>query len=91
MNMLTLKNISKSFDNSKVLKNISLEFKKASLTTLLGNSGSGKTTILRVIAGLETPETGEVYIENKLATKDKKILIQPKDREIGYIFQDLAL
>jgi ABC-type Fe3+/spermidine/putrescine transport system ATPase subunit len=89
--IITLKNISKSFENLPILKDISLELKKGEITTLLGSSGSGKTTILRVIAGLTTPDLGKVYIDDKLASKDKKIIVQPSDRKIGYIFQDLAL
>jgi ABC-type Fe3+/spermidine/putrescine transport system ATPase subunit len=89
--IITLKNISKSFENLPILKDISLELKKGKITTLLGSSGSGKTTILRVIAGLTTPDLGKVYIDDKLASKDKKIIVQPSDRKIGYIFQDLAL
>jgi len=91
MQIITLKNISKSFDNSPILKDISLELKKGEITTLLGSSGSGKTTILRTISGLTTPELGEVYIDNKLASCDRKIILKPHERKIGYIFQDLAL
>ena len=57
----------------------------------MGDSGSGKTTILRLIAGLEKPNSGEIWIDNRVVTKDNRIIIPPSQREIGFIFQDLAL
>ena len=91
MSIISLKNITKKFNNNTILNNISLDFQKAKITCLLGNSGSGKSTILRLIAGLEKPNSGEIYISNQLVTKNSKIIIPPHKREIGFIFQDLAL
>jgi len=91
MPIISLKNISKTFKNRPILNNISLEIAEGKITCLLGNSGSGKTTILRLIAGLEKPAIGEITIANTLVSKDKKILTPPSQREIGFIFQDLAL
>jgi len=77
MSIISLKNRTKKFNNNTILDNISLDFQKAKITCLLGNSGSGKSTILRLIAGLEKPNSGEIYISNQLVTKNSKIIIPP--------------
>ncbi len=91
MIIVSLQNVTKNFRGSKIIKDISLEFKKGHITCLLGSSGSGKTTILRLIAGLEKADRGEIFINRKLASKDSDIITPPSKREIGFIFQDLAL
>jgi len=91
MPIISLKNITKTFNKIPTLNNISLEIAKGKITCLLGDSGSGKTTILRLIAGLEKANEGEVFIADRLVNKDKKLLVPPAKREIGFIFQDLAL
>ena len=91
MSIISLKNITKTFRDAPTLNSISLDLQEGKITSLLGDSGSGKTTILRLIAGLERPTTGEIFISNRLVTQDKKIIIPPSQREIGFIFQDLAL
>jgi ABC-type sulfate/molybdate transport systems ATPase subunit len=58
---------------------------------LFGRSGSGKTTVLRLIAGLEAPDSGEVWLRGKLASQNGRIVISPRERNIGFVFQDLAL
>ena len=70
---ILLNNISKSFNQKKVLDNISLEIEDKSFTTLLGSSGCGKTTLLRMIAGLETPDSVEIYFDDKciFSSRDK--------------------
>jgi len=89
--MIELKNISHAYDNKKVLEHLSLNIETDQLTCLLGGSGSGKTTILRLIAGLETPQSGEISIENKTVSQKGQINILPHQRKVGFIFQDLAL
>ena len=91
MTILSLQNVTKCFGKTPVIKNISLNFIEGKFTCLLGSSGSGKTTILRLIAGLEKHDKGKIYLNSKLVSEDKKILIQPSQRETGFIFQDLAL
>ena len=91
MIIVSLQNVTKNFRSSKIIKAISLEFKKGHITCLLGSSGSGKTTLLRLIAGLEKADRGEILINKKLASKGSDIIIPPSKREIGFIFQDLAL
>jgi len=89
--MIKLNNISHSYDSKQVLENLSLEIEPNKLTCLLGGSGSGKTTILRIIAGLENPQYGEVSINSKVFTSNNKIIVSPNKRNLGFIFQDLAL
>jgi putative spermidine/putrescine transport system ATP-binding protein len=68
-----------------------LEVAEGEFVALLGRSGSGKTTILRLIAGLDTPDAGEIWIAQKLAAKDGRNVAPPRLRNIGFVFQDLAL
>lgn len=89
---ITLNDISKSFDRKHpVLSHLNLTM-DAPLTTLLGFSGCGKTTLLRIISGLETPEEGEIYFDDRLVfSAKKKINLSPKERQVGFVFQDFAL
>jgi len=91
MPIVSLQNISKSFTRIPVITNISLNFGEGKFTCLLGSSGCGKTTILRLIAGLEKADEGKIYLNSKLVTEENRILLPPSQREIGYIFQDQAL
>ena len=89
--MIKLKNITHSYGKNPVLQNLSLNIEAKQLICFLGESGSGKTTILRLIAGLENPQTGEISIENRIVTNKNQSIVPPHQRDIGYIFQDLAL
>ena len=91
MSMIKLQNITYSYKAQSVLQDLSLHIEENKLVCLLGDSGSGKTTILRLIAGLEIPKKGEIFIQEKLVSKAEKIIIPPHKRNLGYIFQDLAL
>ena len=91
MSIIELKNITYSYDEKEVLKGFSLDIKTGETTCLLGSSGCGKTTILRLIAGLETPQEGSVIIDNQKVSAANKILIPANKRAIGFVFQDLAL
>lgn len=84
--IVDLKNISKSYDGETVLNDISLYIRENEFITLLGPSGCGKTTTLRIIAGFETPDTGEVYFEDKVLND-----IPPYKRNINTVFQKYAL
>lgn len=68
MNKLEVKNVSKSFDNNHVLKDISIELNKGELVCLLGVSGGGKTTLFNIISGLLTPDNGQVLLDGKDVT-----------------------
>jgi len=91
MSIIKFENISHSYENKVVLNNLSLSFDQYKITCLLGSSGSGKTTILRLIAGLESPENGSISIEGNIVNDSENMNIPPHDRNIGFIFQDLAL
>ena len=91
MQLIELQNIKHHYGKISVLDDLTLQMESNQLTCLLGSSGSGKTTILRLIAGLETPQQGQIIIDNKIVTKDNRIIISPEDRSVGFIFQDLAL
>lgn len=88
MNVLEVKNISKSYKNKKVLGNFSLAVKKGEIISIIGPSGVGKSTLLRCINGLETLEKGEIIIDNKVS---KKKISKQANLEIGLIFQDYNL
>ncbi len=88
--MLELKNINKSFEKTEVLKDINLHIKKGEVVSLLGLSGSGKSTILNIISGFETPCNGEVIYKEKTLSSTNKF-IDPEDRNIGFVFQNYAL
>ena len=80
-----IKNISKRYSDFS-LRNISLELEKGKILTLMGESGSGKTSILRIISGLDFPDSGKVLISGRDITE-----IGPGKRNVGMVFQDLAL
>lgn len=87
MNII-LSKISKSFNNQEVLTNISLVIKDQNLTTLLGLSGCGKTTLLIIIAGLEVPDSGTIYFDKKLIfSKDLNINIPLKKEILDLYFK----
>lgn len=89
--MIQFTNISFSYQHKLVLKDISIDFKENQINCLLGGSGSGKTSILRLIAGLEIPQKGTIKIGNLLVAHAGENRIPPHKRDLGFIFQDLAL
>jgi ABC-type Fe3+/spermidine/putrescine transport system ATPase subunit len=89
--LIELKNISLTYKNNIIIKNLNLHIEKGERLVILGASGSGKTTLLRLIAGFTAPTFGEIEIDNKIVSKDKEILVPPHLRGIGMVFQDLAL
>lgn len=91
MILLSLKNIYKHYGQIPVIENLSLDVQEGCFMCLLGSSGSGKTTLLRLIAGLDNPDNGKIFLKSKPASENQQILILPSEREIGFIFQDLAL
>lgn len=89
---ITLEGITKSFGNKEVIKETNLEVESGSFTTLLGSSGCGKTTLLRMISGLETPDAGKIFFDNNLIfSSSDNINIPPEKRGLGFVFQDFAL
>ena len=81
-----IKNLTKQFGNVVAVDKVNLEVKDKEFVVLLGPSGCGKTTVLRCIAGLESPEDGEIYIGDRLVNE-----LEPKERDIAMVFQTYAL
>ena len=89
---IRLTNITKSFGGKQVIAPTTLTIESGSFTTLLGSSGCGKTTLLRMIAGLETPDSGEIWFDDHCVfAKEKKIDTPPEKRGLGFVFQDFLL
>ena len=87
MSKVVLKNLVKSYDGkNNVIDGINLEIQDKEFIVLVGSSGCGKSTILRLISGLEDITSGEVYIDDKLVNNS-----HPKDRDIAFVFQSYAL
>jgi ABC-type sugar transport system ATPase subunit len=91
MKIIEFKNVSKYYKSSAAVKDFSLEVEKGERLAILGHSGSGKTTILRLLAGFIAPDRGSVLIDGKIVTTEGKILKEPELRNLGMVFQDLAL
>lgn len=91
MSELEIKNLSKSFGESKVLDDVSLSVEKGDIYGILGLSGAGKSTLLRCINGLERYESGEIYFEGKLLSSPDRKIEKDDVRKIGMIFQSFNL
>lgn len=83
---IKLINISKSFKKEAALKNINFEVKDKEFFILFGPAGAGKTTLLNIIAGIHTPDTGNVYMNRKCID-----YIEPEGRNVAMVFEDYAL
>lgn len=87
MSSVVLKKLVKSYDGKKnVIDNINLEIQDKEFIVLVGSSGCGKSTILRLIAGLEDISSGEILIDDRVVNN-----VHPKDRDIAFVFQSYAL
>ena len=84
--LLSLRHISKNFGEGDVLADVSLDVHKGEFVTLLGASGCGKTTTLRIVSGLETPDAGEVVLNGQDMTD-----WPPERRPVNTVFQSYAL
>lgn len=90
--MLEIRHITKSFDGQRVLDDLSLDIQRGEIFTLLGASGCGKTTLLRILAGLEQADRGAVYFAGQTwVDTEQKRLLAPQKRGIGLVFQSYAV
>lgn len=85
---IVFKNITKSYGEKNILKDFSLKIKKGEFLTIIGSSGCGKTTILKMINGLIKPNKGNVFVDGKDISKINLIKMR---RKIGYVVQDVGL
>ncbi len=83
---VTAHGLVKRFDRLAVVDGASIDLRPGEITFLLGPSGAGKTTLVRLLAGLETPDDGEIYFDGRMVHK-----LAPRDRKVGVVFQDDAL
>jgi ABC-type Fe3+/spermidine/putrescine transport system ATPase subunit len=83
---LIAENISKSFNHTTVLHDINLHIRKREIHALVGPSGTGKTTLLKIIAGMEKPDSGRIFLHRNEITN-----LAVNRRNIGYVFQEYAL
>lgn len=85
--MLELRNISKRFGNKQILSNFSLTIPEKQILAIVGPSGGGKTTLLRMLAGLETIDSGEIFYDGESLPLDEL----EKRNLLGFVFQDFQL
>ncbi|MEM0977218.1 MAG: ABC transporter ATP-binding protein [Pseudomonadota bacterium] len=83
---IRLDSISKSFGDTKAVKDMSLTIEDGSFIVLLGPTGAGKTTTLRLISGLEKPDTGEIFVDGRMVNNDT-----PAQRDMAMVFQQYSL
>ncbi|MEK9136451.1 MAG: ABC transporter ATP-binding protein, partial [Bacteroidota bacterium] len=86
MSALSLQNVSKRFKGTHAVSDVSLEIESGEFFSILGPSGCGKTTLLRLVAGFESPTEGSIHLDGRNITQ-----VQPQSRGIGMVFQNYAL
>lgn len=91
--LLEVRGISRRFPGAEqvALDGVTFEAREGELVTLMGESGSGKTSLLRILAGLEPADAGEVRLESVALTQGSRILLPPERRHMGFVFQNHAL
>ena len=89
--MLSVNNLKISFDDNHVLDGFNLQLESGDIFALLGESGSGKSSALRFIAGLENAQLGSVALDGKDLSDSGSHSVKPELREVGMVFQDYAL
>lgn len=90
MNAISLDQVAKRYDGHAAVDQITLEVPAGSILALLGSSGCGKTTTLRLIAGLETPDSGTISLHGRIVSGAGH-WVPPEERRVGMVFQDYAL
>ncbi len=89
--IVKIDNVSKSYNKTPVIRGISLDIEKGERVVILGPSGCGKTTLLRMVAGFIHPDQGKIIIDGNVVADNGQSIIEPEKRQIGMVFQDLAL
>jgi len=88
---ISFKSVYKFYGGRAVVRDFSLEVAKSERLVILGQSGCGKTTVLRLLAGFIAPDKGQINIDGKVMASDGRNRIEPEKRHLGMVFQDLAL
>ena len=91
MSLIVLQGITKDYDGEPVVHALSLEIAQGERLVVLGASGCGKTTVLRLMAGFIAPDSGRIAIGGVPVSAQGRILVPPERRHLGMVFQDLAL
>lgn len=91
MTMIDVQGVCFSYGVTPILEDLCVAVAQGQITVLLGPSGCGKSTLLRLIAGFDAPTRGVITIGGQVVSQDGRIVIPPERREIGMVFQDLAL
>lgn len=91
MTEITFQSVSKSLGGRPVVQDVSFELVPSERVALVGPSGCGKTTVLRLAAGLLVPDRGRILIDGVTVAEAGRNLVEPEQRHIGMVFQDLAL
>ena len=91
MSYIEVDRVSKCFGDRVAINQLSLHIHRSERLVLFGPSGCGKTTVLRLLAGLEIPEQGSIRIDGRVVASSGKNLVPPEKRDLGMVFQDLAL
>ena len=89
--MIRVENVSKQFNKTRALKNVSLEVNKGDIITLIGPSGSGKSTLLRCIHGLEHVDSGKIYMDDEWMNPDDEKKFRVQRNRMGFVFQHFNL
>ena len=92
MHGISLQNVSKSYGNNEVLKNVSLEITDGEFISIIGSSGSGKSTLLNILGALDTTYDGNAYIDGKdLRSLNDSQVSRFRNETLGYVFQSFHL
>jgi ABC-type Fe3+/spermidine/putrescine transport system ATPase subunit len=91
MSTIELRAVSKAYNGRSVIDGLSVSVERGERVAVVGPSGCGKTTLLRLVAGLEIPTAGAISIDAALVSDRGRNLVEPEQRRIGMVFQDLAL
>ena len=89
--MIRVENVSKNFNKTHALKNVSLEVNKGDIISLIGPSGSGKSTLLCCIHGLEHVDTGKIYMDDEWMNPDDEKKFRAQRNRMGFVFQHFNL
>ena len=89
--LVELRDIEKSFEKNRVLRGVSLALTKGTILSVMGGSGTGKTVLLRISAGLHRPDAGEVYLFGTRTDRMREEAMLPLRRRTGFVFQGAAL